>query len=227
MLLSAAPLLHTPRLKLLRRTVTGCPWYCDSARTAPPPRSGPVASQRLRTKVDPTIFSRPPRANIAPPPPPSYVEPVALPSAKRQVLHHETRRGLVVTVRRGPDLPPVAGVLIEDPALPAAAERDQAAAVEDDPTAGVDHLGGLSHLDPHRRRPAAEPDDPALCDRPYHRAGRAAPRRAGPDPTVWARAVYRLRRVGHVDRGRCGRQWPDERQTNRCENDGKRGAQFA
>ena len=84
MLLSAAPLLHTPRVNRLPATVTGRPWYCESARTAPPPRSGPAGSQRLPVNVEWTIFSRPPRAKIAPPPPPSKRSPVALPSASRR-----------------------------------------------------------------------------------------------------------------------------------------------
>ena len=91
MLLSAAPLLQTPCLKVLRTTNTGRPRCWDSARTAPPPRSGPVGSQRLRRKVEPTILSRPPRAKMAPPPPPSYVSPVASPSAK--VMFCTTSRG--------------------------------------------------------------------------------------------------------------------------------------
>ena len=91
MLLSAAPLLQTPWAKRLPTTYTGRPWYCDNARTAPPPRSGPLASQRLRMNVEPTILSRPPRAKIAPPPP-SSVAPVASPSAK--VRFCTTSRGV-------------------------------------------------------------------------------------------------------------------------------------
>src|SRR5215218_6260505 len=64
-----------------------------------------------------------------------------------QVLHHQARARLVVAVRRGPLLPLVAGVLVEDAALPAAAEGDETAAVENDATADVDHLGGPPHLD--------------------------------------------------------------------------------
>ena len=92
MLLSAAPLLQTPPVKVLRRTVTGWPSCCDSARTAPPPRSGPVRSQRLPANRERTILSRPPRAKIAPPPPPSYVSPVAFPFAK--VRFCTTSRGV-------------------------------------------------------------------------------------------------------------------------------------
>src|SRR4029079_13155402 len=64
MLLSAAPLLQTPRGNLLPTTYTGRPRDCDSARTAPPPRSGPVRSQRLRVEVEPTILSRPPSTQV-------------------------------------------------------------------------------------------------------------------------------------------------------------------
>ena len=146
-------------------------------------------------EVERTILSRPPRTKIAPPPPPSSVSPVLLPP-RTEVLHDEARRGLVIAVRRRPGLPLVAGVLVEDPALPAAAERDQAAAIEDDPTAGVDHLGGLLQLDPNRARPAAEPDDPAFRDRPDDRARRAAPRRAFADPSIGVRGVNRPRLAG-------------------------------
>ena len=45
------------------------------------------------------------------------VSPVALPSTKRIRLHDEPRLGLVVAVRRRPDLRPVAGVHVEDAAL--------------------------------------------------------------------------------------------------------------
>src|SRR3954468_8199088 len=92
MLLSAAPLLQTPRVNVLRTIVTGWLWYCESARTAPPPRSGPVGSQRLRRNFEWTTFRRPPRAKIAPPPPPSYVAPVESPSAN--VRFCTTRRGV-------------------------------------------------------------------------------------------------------------------------------------
>ncbi len=203
MLLSAPPLLQTPAREgaandghRLRR---------GAARAlARRRRRGPGPSRRsgCRRTSSATILSRPPRAKIAPPPPPSYVAPVALPCGERQVLHDEARRGLVITVRRGPDLPPVAGVLIQDAALPAAAEGDQTAAVEDDAAARVDHLGGPSHLDPHRVRPAAEPDDPALCHGPHDRARCAAARRAGPDPTVRARRVDGPRLSRHRRRHR-------------------------
>jgi hypothetical protein len=98
MLLSAAPLLHTPSVNVLRTTVTGWSSCCDSARTAPPPRSGPVGSQRFPTNFERTILSRPPRAKIAPPPPPSYVDPVASPSAK--VRFCTTRRGVAWSSQR-------------------------------------------------------------------------------------------------------------------------------
>src|ERR1700727_16613 len=79
MLLNAPPLLHVLPLKRLSITSTGSERYCESARTAPPPRSGPVGSQRLPVKVELTIRSRPPRSKIAPPPPPSHSWPVELP----------------------------------------------------------------------------------------------------------------------------------------------------
>src|SRR6185436_4432558 len=92
MLLSADPLLQTPRVNVLRTMVTGWLPACESARTAPPPRSGPPGSQRLCTNFEFTIFNPPPRAKIAPPPPPSYVAPVELPSAN--VRFCTTSRGV-------------------------------------------------------------------------------------------------------------------------------------
>jgi len=80
MLLSAPPLAHVLALKRLPTTYTGRPRYCDSARTAPPPMSGPSASQRLARNTESTIFRRPPRAKMAPPPPPSKSWPLELPA---------------------------------------------------------------------------------------------------------------------------------------------------
>ena len=82
MLLSAPPLLQTLPVKRLPTTSTGRPWYSDSTRTAPPPMSGPLGSQRFRTKVEFTMRRRPPRAKIAPPPPPLKSWPLEFPSAK-------------------------------------------------------------------------------------------------------------------------------------------------
>ncbi|GAB3873427.1 hypothetical protein GCM10027610_140580 [Dactylosporangium cerinum] len=86
MLLSAPPLAHTPPWpeappKVLPTTYTGWLWNWLSTRIAAPPRSGPFWSQRLRTKRELTTLNRPPRTKIAPPPPPSAVSPVELPSA--------------------------------------------------------------------------------------------------------------------------------------------------
>src|SRR5262245_62134222 len=92
MLLSADPLLHTPRVNVLCTMNTGWLWYCERARTAPPPRSGPVGSQRLPENFELTTFSRPPRMKIAPPPPPSIVEPVEFPFAN--VRFCTTSRGV-------------------------------------------------------------------------------------------------------------------------------------
>src|SRR3954451_22290984 len=55
MLLSAPPLLHTLAVKRLSRTSTGRPWYSESTRTAPPPMSGPLRSQRFPTNVELTM----------------------------------------------------------------------------------------------------------------------------------------------------------------------------
>ena len=88
MLLSAAPLAHALPPKRLSTTYTGRPWYCDSARTAAPPRSGPsvaaVAGERGVDDPQPAA-----RAKIAPPPPPSKRWPVEFPSAKVDVLHRQ------------------------------------------------------------------------------------------------------------------------------------------
>src|SRR5262245_42846299 len=91
MLLNAEPLLQRPPVNVLSTTYTGRPWCWDSARTAAPPRSGPVGSQRLSVNVASTILRRPPRTKIAPPPPPSYVSPVESPLVKPRCW--TTRRG--------------------------------------------------------------------------------------------------------------------------------------
>src|ERR1041384_3508303 len=80
MLLSAPPLEHEPPSKVLVVMYTGCPFDWLSTRRAAPPRSGPVWSQRLRMNRELTTFTRPPRTKIAPPPPPSVVSAVELPS---------------------------------------------------------------------------------------------------------------------------------------------------
>src|SRR5262245_21348013 len=96
MLLSAAPFEHVlPRPlappNVLWTTYTGAPLYWLSTRNAPPPTSGPVESQTLRKKREFRIFTRPPRTKTAPPPPPSKVSPVALPSWN--VMFWMVRRG--------------------------------------------------------------------------------------------------------------------------------------
>ena len=91
MLLSAEPLLHRPPVKVERRTTTGRSRCWSSTRTAAPPTSGPVRSQRLSAKVESTIVSRPPRTKTAPPPPPSVVSPVLLPRTRR--IRFSTSRG--------------------------------------------------------------------------------------------------------------------------------------
>ena len=92
MLLSAPPLLQTLPVKRLSATSTGRPWYWESARTAPPPMSGPWGSQRLPVNVARSMRSRPPRTKIAPPPPPSTFSPVELPFAK--AMSRTTSRGV-------------------------------------------------------------------------------------------------------------------------------------
>src|SRR5450432_204343 len=82
MLLSAPPLEHTPPRNVSREMYTGRPRYSLSARMAAPPRSGPVESQRLLKNFELTTLSWPPRAKIAPPPPPSKCCPVELPFSR-------------------------------------------------------------------------------------------------------------------------------------------------
>ena len=151
MLLSAAPLLQTPLGEGAagRRTPEG-----RRAAQRPhgaPPRSGPVGSQRLPVNLELTILSRPPRAKIR-----RRRRRRRLPGGvavrEDEVLHRQPRRGLVVAVRRGPGLRLVAGVLVPDAALAAAADVT-AAAVEDDAAADVDHLRGPGHRDPDRLGP--------------------------------------------------------------------------
>ncbi len=216
MLLSADPLLHRPPVKVLSTTYTGSPWCCDSARTAAPPRSGPVRSQRLSRKTESTIFSRPPRTKIAPPPPPSYVSPVLLPSAN--VRCWTTSRGAAWSSQCGrPGLLRVAGVLVEDAALAAAAEGDQPAAVEDDPLARVDDLRGRRHHDGHRVGAAAERDDAAPShgadDGPRRAALRAC--RSRPSGRVGGVDGPRLLRHRHGARRRRRRLRGDRRQDER------------
>src|ERR1017187_278526 len=71
MLLSAQPLEHTPPRNVSREMYTGRFRYSLRARMAAPPRSGPVESQRLLKNLELTTLSWPPRAKMAPPPPPS------------------------------------------------------------------------------------------------------------------------------------------------------------
>ena len=67
---------------VLVATITGSPWYWLSTRSAAPPRSGPVGSHRLAVNLLSITFTRPPRTNTAPPPPPSDRSPVLLPCVK-------------------------------------------------------------------------------------------------------------------------------------------------
>ena len=92
MLLRAPPLEHRPPVKVLPTTRTGMPLNWLSARTAAPPTSGPVRSQRFPAKRARMMVSRPPRAKIAPPPPPSTVWPVASPPWK--AMSFTTSRGV-------------------------------------------------------------------------------------------------------------------------------------
>src|SRR3954469_25089628 len=88
MLLSAAPFEHPPPSNVLPTTYTGSPFDWLSTRSAAPPRSGPVRSQRLPTKRELITAKRPPWTKIAPPPPPPWtkIAPPPPPSAVWPVL---------------------------------------------------------------------------------------------------------------------------------------------
>ena len=191
MLLSAPPLEHTPpwpgaaaegAVDDVHRQVrgTGC-----SARTAAPPRSGPVESQRLPDEAGVDDLEagrrgrrRRRRRRRRP------AAPVELPSAKVMFCTVSCGVCLVLAVRRGPALGLVAGVHVQDPARAAAAERDLAAAVEHDARGGVADLRGGGHRDHDRRRAAGEGDHPAGGDRRDHGRRGAARRRAVADDGV-------------------------------------------
>ena len=202
MLLSAAPLLQTPPVKRAARDVHRPPVVLrerphGAAAEIGTRRVAAVAGERRADDLEPAAAREDRAAPAA-----LLGRPGGVAVREGQVLHDQPGRGLVVAVRRGPRLLRVAGVLVEDAALPAAAEGDQAAAVEHDAPAGVHHLGGPPQLDPDRVGPAAEPDDPALRDGPHDRARGAAPRRAVADPAVGMRGVDGPRLPGHADRGR-------------------------
>src|SRR3954453_1419058 len=91
-----------------------------------------------------------------------------------EVAKHELGRGLVVAVRGGPGQPLLAGVLVEDPALPGATQRHLAAAVDDHLGRGVVHLRLPVHDDRDRVGAAVEGDDPALGHGPTERLRGAA-----------------------------------------------------
>ena len=86
-------------------------------------------------------------------------------AGEREVAQHELGSGLVLAVRRGPRQSLVAGVLVEDPVLPAAAEGDQPATVDDDlPAGSLWTSAGPVHDDRHRVGTAVEGDPAARGD---------------------------------------------------------------
>ena len=91
-------------------------------RSAAPPTSRAVVSGTgCRGKVEfDDLEDDPPRTNTAPPP---MLVVGSLPRLKGEVLDDEPRGGLVVAVRGRPDLRPVTGVLVQDPALASPVER--------------------------------------------------------------------------------------------------------
>ncbi len=107
-----------------------------------------------------------------------------------QVLHGQARVVLVVTHGRGPALIGVARVHVQDAGGAAAAEGDQAAAVDDDVGPGVvEDLGRAVEGDGHRVGPTREGDDAAGGDRGDERVAGAAGRGAVANHGAWAGAV--------------------------------------
>ena len=159
-------------------------WYWLSTRIAAPPRSGPLASQRLPVKRESMTFSWPPRSKMAPPPPPSKSCPVELPSANVMFCTISDGTGLVLAMRRRPHLSRVAGVHVEDPADSAAAQRHLAGPVEDDPGAGIADLRGGLHRDGHRARTTGERDHAAR--RTARTTAWEVQLAAVPSPTTWS-----------------------------------------
>src|SRR5262249_37727076 len=93
------------------------------------------------------------------------VEPVG----ERDVLHDDLRIRLVDAVAGRPLARARVGE--KDPALAPAAERDEAAAIEDDQVSDLGHAGGRRHQDRDRPTAAVEPGDPAGGDGPGHSRG--------------------------------------------------------
>ncbi len=189
MLDSAPPFEQTPPVNVLPTIRTGWPWYWLSTRSAAPPRSGPVGSHRLPTNR--RADHREPAAADEDRAAPAALGQVAgrVAVGEREVLHDQLGRLLVLAVRGRVALLLVAGVLVEDPALAAAGQRDLPAAVEDRARVRVDDLRGLGHRDRHRSRAAVERDHPAGRDRGDDRGRGAAGRGAGADDAVRVRGV--------------------------------------
>src|SRR5215472_12131032 len=96
MLLSAPPLEQAPPRKVSLVMYTGRLSHWDSARIAAPPRSGPVAKQRLPMNRESTTLSCPPRSKMAPPPlgpPKSSLVCWAVELPFRKVMFCTIRRG--------------------------------------------------------------------------------------------------------------------------------------
>ncbi len=169
-----------------------------------PPRAGAAVAQ------EPRVDHLEPAAAHEDGPAPAALGPVAggVAVGEGQVLHGELRGVLVLAVRGGPALGLVTGVLVEDPALPAAAEGHPAAAVEDQAGVGVAGFRGRLHGDGHRCGPAVEGDHAAGGDRADHRVRGAAFGGTGADHAAGVAGVGGLPvgRYGGVAVGVAGRR---------------------
>ncbi len=105
------------------------------------------------------------------------------------ILHDELWPGLLPAVTAGPH--------VQDPDPAAAAQRDLAAAVNDDPLTGHDFRGG-QHGDRDWLRPAVEGDDAAHGHRTDHGGRGTTGGRAVPDDVIRVRGADRPARSGDV-----------------------------
>ena len=166
---------------------------------------------------------------MAPPPPPSVVLAGRVAVDERQVLYRQPRAVLVLTVRRSEALGLVAGVLVQDAALPTAAQRDQSAPVEHHLGAGVAHLRGGGHGDRDRGGATGEGDHTTGRHGGDHRRRCAAGRGTSADDPGRVAAVDRLpvrryRRVPVGVPGQLGVDWCCGRRCRRgCRPGARRG----
>ena len=95
-----------------------------------------------------------------------------------EILHRQPWMVLVVAMRRRPHLVLVAGVHVEDPNAPTAAQRHLPTTIDHDVgVLVVEDLGGAIERDDEWVRPAIKGDHPTARHRFDERIARAAPRR--------------------------------------------------